>query len=328
MRSEVKELSSAARAGDAARSLFFVEYGMGHKTHLRFLEEHRDSGGTAATVTRTVNISNGTSGGGSGGGTTNTPPAVSISAPANGATVGTSVSYAANATDSNGIRQVQFFLDGSSTALRTDTSSPYSGSVTLAAGTHTLRAVATDNLGATSSSETTFSVQSSTGGGDTGGGTGGGTTGPQVSITSPANGATVRGTIAYAANASDSNGIRYVQFFLDNSTTYLRNDTEAPFTGNLNTANLSDGTHRLRAVARARETGATSTTEVTFTVQNGTTSGGGGTTNSAPTVNLTAPASGTVSGNMTFAATASDTDGSVARPTRIVPPYRPVVVPG
>ncbi len=42
MRSEVKELSSAAPARDAARSLFFVEYGMGHKTHLRFLEEHLD----------------------------------------------------------------------------------------------------------------------------------------------------------------------------------------------------------------------------------------------------------------------------------------------
>jgi glycosyltransferase involved in cell wall biosynthesis len=40
VRSEVKELSSAALAVDAARSLFFVEYGMGHKTHLRFLEEH------------------------------------------------------------------------------------------------------------------------------------------------------------------------------------------------------------------------------------------------------------------------------------------------
>jgi glycosyltransferase involved in cell wall biosynthesis len=36
----VKELSTAAPAVDAARSLFFVEYGMGHKTHLRFLEEH------------------------------------------------------------------------------------------------------------------------------------------------------------------------------------------------------------------------------------------------------------------------------------------------
>ena len=145
-------------------SLDTTAFGNGRYT-LRARAYDRDSGGTAATVTRTVNISNGTSGGGSGGGTTNTPPAVSISAPANGATVGTSVSYAANATDSNGIRQVQFFLDGSSTALRTDTSSPYSGSVTLAAGTHTLRAVATDNLGATSSSETTYSVQSSTGGG-------------------------------------------------------------------------------------------------------------------------------------------------------------------
>lgn len=40
MRAEVKELSAAAPAVDAARSLFFVEYGMGHKTHLRFLEEH------------------------------------------------------------------------------------------------------------------------------------------------------------------------------------------------------------------------------------------------------------------------------------------------
>jgi hypothetical protein len=269
-----------------------------------------DRGGASDTETRTINISNTTSGGDTGG-TTNTPPQVSITAPANGATVGTTVSYAANATDSNGtIQQVQFFLDGATTPLATDTSSPYSGSVTLAAGTHRLRAVATDNGGATSSSEVSFSVQS-TSGGSTGGSTGG-TTGPQVSITAPGNGATVRGSITYAATASDPNGIRYVQFFLDDSTTYLRNDTEAPFTGTLNTANLSDGTHRMRAVARARETGATNTTEVTFTVQNGTTSGGG-TTNSAPSVNLTAPASGTVSGTMSFAATASDTDGSVAR---------------
>jgi glycosyltransferase involved in cell wall biosynthesis len=42
VRSEVKELSSAATAAGTARSLFFVEYGMGHKTHLRFLEEHLD----------------------------------------------------------------------------------------------------------------------------------------------------------------------------------------------------------------------------------------------------------------------------------------------
>jgi len=40
VRAEVKELSSAAPAVDAARSLFFIEYGMGHKTHHRFLEEH------------------------------------------------------------------------------------------------------------------------------------------------------------------------------------------------------------------------------------------------------------------------------------------------
>jgi glycosyltransferase involved in cell wall biosynthesis len=42
VRAEVKELSSAAPAVDAARSLFFIEYGMGHKTHHRFLEEHLD----------------------------------------------------------------------------------------------------------------------------------------------------------------------------------------------------------------------------------------------------------------------------------------------
>lgn len=42
MRAEVKELSSAAPAVGAARSLFFIEYGMGHKTHHRFLEEHLD----------------------------------------------------------------------------------------------------------------------------------------------------------------------------------------------------------------------------------------------------------------------------------------------
>jgi hypothetical protein len=254
-----------------------------------------DSLGASTGTEVSFNVSNTTS---------NTPPAVSITAPANGATVGSTLNYAANASDSNGITQVQFFLDGATTALSTDTSSPYSGSVTLAPGTHTLRAVATDSLGATSSSQVSFTVQSTTSGGST--------TGPQVSVTSPANGATVRGTIAYSASASDPNGIRYVQFFLDNSTTYIRNDTEAPFTGNLNTENLPDGTHTLRAVARARETGETSTTEVSFIVANRTTVPA---PNAAPTVNLTAPTSGaTLSGTAApYSATASDTDGSVAR---------------
>ncbi len=89
---------------------------------------------------------------GSGGG--NAPPTVSITAPAAGSTYTSpaSIQVSATAADSDGtIASVAFLANGS--ALGTDTSSPYSFDWTnVPAGSYTLTAVATDNLGATTTS--------------------------------------------------------------------------------------------------------------------------------------------------------------------------------
>ena len=89
-----------------------------------------------------------------GTGSTNQSPTVSLTSPANNATysVGAPVTVSANAADSDGtVAQVQFFRG--TTSLGTDTSAPYSVSWTnAAAGSYTVKAVATDNAGATGTS--------------------------------------------------------------------------------------------------------------------------------------------------------------------------------
>lgn len=96
------------------------------------------------------------------GGTTNQPPTVGITSPANGSSYleSTSIAVAASASDSDGsVTQVQFFANGASIGI--DTSSPYSVNWIVPAGTNTLTAVATDNAGATTTS-TSVSVTGTT----------------------------------------------------------------------------------------------------------------------------------------------------------------------
>ena len=83
----------------------------------------------------------------------NTPPSVTITNPVDGAVLSSSANFNINAvaSDSDGtVTNVQFF-DGA-VSLGNDTNSPYSVSVRLAIGLHTLTAVASDNLGATTTS--------------------------------------------------------------------------------------------------------------------------------------------------------------------------------
>ncbi|TGE14045.1 Ig-like domain-containing protein [Hymenobacter elongatus] len=81
----------------------------------------------------------------------NTPPTVSLAAPATGV-AGTALSLTATAADANGsVSKVEFF--NGATKLGEDTSAPYALSWTpTAAGTYSLTARATDNAGATATS--------------------------------------------------------------------------------------------------------------------------------------------------------------------------------
>ena len=87
-------------------------------------------------------------------GTSNQPPNVSITSPANGAsyTAPASMTINASASDSNGtVSRVDFYAGG--TLLGSDASSPYSFNWTaVAAGSYSLTAVAVDNGGASTTS--------------------------------------------------------------------------------------------------------------------------------------------------------------------------------
>ncbi len=139
-----------------------------------------------------------------------TPPTVSLSAPAAGATVsGATVVVSAGATDNIGVVGVQFRLDGVNLGAE-DTTAPYSitwNSVAATNGTHSLTAVARDAAGNTTTS-TARTVAVSNAVSDT--------TPPTVSLSAPATGATVSGTaVAVSASATDNIGVVGVQFRLD-----------------------------------------------------------------------------------------------------------------
>ncbi|MBN8212326.1 MAG: PHB depolymerase family esterase [Xanthomonadales bacterium] len=98
---------------------------------------------------------------------------------------------------------------------------------------------------------------------------------PTATITAPANGATVSGTVAIAANASDNVGVDHVEFLLDGAL--LGSDATAPYAYSWNSATASNGAHALqaRAIDLAGNTGSSAPVNVTVT---GGTGGGGGTT--------------------------------------------------
>jgi len=145
---------------------------------------------------RTDVIANAGTGGGGGG---NTPPTVSLTAPANGATfaVGANITISATASDANGsVTSVQFFRNGVS--IGTDTTSPYSVTWNnVPAGSYSLTAVATDNGGA----QTTSAARTITVGG------GGG-----VTTTIQAEAASFGGGVTIDSNNAGFNGTGFANF--------------------------------------------------------------------------------------------------------------------
>jgi hypothetical protein len=92
-----------------------------------------------------------------------TPPAVSVTSPANASTVSGNVTLSANATDNIGVASVEFKVDGVSLGIRT--TSPYSlswDSTKVSNGTHNISAVAKDTSGNTSTATISVNVSNVT----------------------------------------------------------------------------------------------------------------------------------------------------------------------
>jgi hypothetical protein len=98
------------------------------------------------------------------------------------------------------------------------------------------------------------------------------TTPPTVSITSPASGSTVSGTITVSATASDNMGVAGVQFFVDGASLGAE-DTTAPYAVTWDTTAAANGAHTLTATARDAAGNTATSAPVSVTVSNGSASG-------------------------------------------------------
>jgi Big-like domain-containing protein len=95
------------------------------------------------------------------------------------------------------------------------------------------------------------------------------TTPPTTSISSPANGATVSGTVAVNASASDNVGVTQMQLFID-GTLVASNTSATSLSFSWSTLSVADGSHTIvsKAFDAAGNVGTSST--ITVTVSNGT----------------------------------------------------------
>lgn len=150
------------------------------------------------------------------------------------------------------------------------------------------------------------------------GGGGGGNLPPTTSITSPANGATVSGSITVTANAADSDGtVASVRFSLPDGTSVT--DTTAPYSATWNTATVANGSRAI-SVTATDDDGATATASVSVTVNNG---GGGGCVNGTfSSTDVPKNILDNATANSTLAVTGDGTVGSLALSLNINHTYR------
>jgi hypothetical protein len=126
---------------------------------------------------------------------------------------------------------------------------------------------------------------------------------PSVSISTPASGATVSGTVSVTASASATAGVSSVQFQLDGANVGAA-DTTSPYTYSWDTTKSTNGSHSLAAVVTDQANSKVTSSSVTVTVKNGAVD------TTPPTVSITSPVSGsTVSGTIAVTANASDNVG-------------------
>ena len=238
----------------------------------------RDAAGNQRSVSAAITVSN-----------DRTAPAVAVTSPADGATVAGTIAFAVSAADEVGVVGLQLTVDGANLGAER-LAPPYDAvwnSDTAANGVHVLGAVARDAAGNQRSASVTITVRNDH-------------TAPVVAVTSPADGATVAGTIAFAVNAVDEVGVVGLQLMADGVNLGAER-LAPPYEVLWNSGAAANGVHVLAAVARDAA-GNQRSASITITVANDVT---------APQVALTSPApdATTVSGTITLAGDASDDVG-------------------
>jgi hypothetical protein len=212
----------------------------------------RDAAGNQATSTAvSVTVTNAV--------TDTAAPTISLSAPANGASISGMVTVSATAADNVGVVGVQFMLNGANLGAE-DTTAPYSiswNTAAVSAGTYLLMGVARDAAGnQTTSAAVSVTVVNSED-----------TIPPAIWLSAPTTGLTMSGNIVVAAIASDNVAVAGVQFTA-NSTNLGEEDTVEPYSIFWDTTAVPDGVYTLTAVARDAAGNQTSSV-VTIIINNG-----------------------------------------------------------
>ena len=181
----------------------------------------------------------------------NTPPSVSIVSPLSGEILNGTVVVEAYASDPSGIETAEFKVGAATTTMTFDSATgTWNGNLNTTAlpdGTTTVNLTATDKAGNIGRTSVTFTVDN---------------TPPSMSITAPAAGAELLGTVSIQFTASDTN--------LDNVLLYIDNaviDVTGTTSHSWDTTTVGDGSHTIRLVATDKA-GNAKETQITVTTTN------------------------------------------------------------
>ena len=190
--------------------------------------QYRGPGGIISTATLPQGLLFDTSG-----------PTLTVTNPADGSFITKAISIDATATDPAGVTKVEFYVDNALAA--TDTTVPYSyawDATLVADGSHSIRVIAFDAVGHSSSATRTVSKGIAPPD----------STGPSLSnfkfgASTLANGVTITKTGSISASASDPSGVARIDFLLDGVV--FGSNSSGTYSANLDLGTVSDGAHTL-----------------------------------------------------------------------------------
>ena len=184
-----------------------------------------------------------------------TKPTIAVTSPTSGpayTTASSSLTLQGTASDNVGVTQVTWTNSRGGSGTATGSTSWTASGVALQSGSNVLTVTARDAAGNTGTASITATYDN---------------TPPSVSITAPAVGATVVGTVNVTANASDNVSVAGVQFLLD-GVALGAEQTSGPFSLAWTSGSAADGAHTLSARARDAVGNKTVAANVAVTVSN------------------------------------------------------------
>ncbi|NTV50312.1 MAG: hypothetical protein HGB32_11630 [Geobacteraceae bacterium] len=181
-------------------------------------------------------------------------PTVTITSPADSASVSGVVLLNVSASDNVGVSSVEFYVNGVLKA--TDIASPYAYSwdtSLLSPGAYTLMVKAYDAAGNVSQSTKSVTVVNDL-------------IAPTVVVTSPASNATVSGVVTISSSASDNLGVTRIEYYSNGVLLYASNTPTNSFSWD--TTGVQNGAYSIVAKAYDNATNSAQSTSVTVTVNN------------------------------------------------------------